>query len=27
VQEICRREMPPLGEISPNHFAACHAII
>jgi oligopeptide transport system ATP-binding protein len=26
VQEICRREMPPLREISPNHFAACHAI-
>jgi oligopeptide/dipeptide ABC transporter ATP-binding protein len=26
VQDVCRREMPPLREIAPNHFAACHAI-
>jgi peptide/nickel transport system ATP-binding protein len=26
VQEICRREMPPMREISPNHFAACHVL-
>jgi oligopeptide transport system ATP-binding protein len=26
VQEICRREMPPLREVSPKHFAACHVL-
>jgi len=26
VQEICRREMPPMREVSPNHFAACHVL-
>lgn len=26
VQEICRREMPPMREVTPKHFAACHAI-
>ena len=23
-QEICRREIPPLEEISPNHYVACY---
>jgi oligopeptide/dipeptide ABC transporter ATP-binding protein len=23
-QEICRTEEPPLGELAPGHFAACH---
>src|SRR4051812_4374555 len=26
VQEVCRHEMPPMREISPNHFAACHIL-
>jgi oligopeptide/dipeptide ABC transporter ATP-binding protein len=26
VQEICRRDMPPMREVRPNHFAACHVI-
>jgi oligopeptide/dipeptide ABC transporter ATP-binding protein len=26
VQDICRRDMPPMREISPNHFAACHVL-
>jgi oligopeptide/dipeptide ABC transporter ATP-binding protein len=24
VQDICRTEVPPLAEISPGHFSACH---
>jgi len=24
VQEVCRREVPPLREVAPGHFAACH---
>ena len=24
VQELCRHEEPPLRELTPNHFAACH---
>jgi oligopeptide/dipeptide ABC transporter ATP-binding protein len=23
-QEVCRRDRPPLGEVSPGQFAACH---
>jgi hypothetical protein len=23
VQEVCRQE-PPLAEVTPGHFAACH---
>jgi oligopeptide transport system ATP-binding protein len=26
VQEICRRETPPMREVSPKHFAACHVL-
>ncbi len=26
VQDICRREKPPLREITPGHFAACHFV-
>jgi oligopeptide transport system ATP-binding protein len=26
VQHICRREMPPMREVAPRHFAACHVI-
>ncbi|MFH1137661.1 MAG: ABC transporter ATP-binding protein [Pseudomonadota bacterium] len=25
VMEVCRRELPPLLESAPDHFAACHA--
>jgi oligopeptide/dipeptide ABC transporter ATP-binding protein len=24
VQDICKTDLPPLREISPDHFAACH---
>jgi oligopeptide/dipeptide ABC transporter ATP-binding protein len=23
-QEVCRKDVPQLVEITPNHFAACH---
>jgi oligopeptide transport system ATP-binding protein len=26
VQDICRVEMPPLRQISPGHFVACHVV-
>jgi oligopeptide/dipeptide ABC transporter ATP-binding protein len=26
VRDVCRHEMPPLREVSPEHFAACHAL-
>ena len=26
VQDICRRDMAPMREVAPNHFAACHVV-
>jgi oligopeptide/dipeptide ABC transporter ATP-binding protein len=26
VQNICRAEIPPVRQISPNHFASCHVL-
>ncbi|HYF75372.1 MAG TPA: ABC transporter ATP-binding protein, partial [Candidatus Nitrosocosmicus sp.] len=26
VKDICHKEMPPLKEVSPDHFVACHIV-